>query len=52
VKKRSLGRRHNYSVDRVIVGTTLVDNIWENTDRGKEIYEKVGFPYSKNIRLI
>ena len=31
-KNDSLGRRHNCSMDRVIVGTTLVNDVWENMD--------------------
>jgi len=31
-KKDILGRRHNFSMDRVIAGTTLVNDVWENME--------------------
>jgi len=40
-KKDSLGRCHNCSVDRVIGGTTLVNDIRKIMDSGKKVHGKV-----------
>jgi len=32
VKKDSVGRRHNSSMNKVIIGITLVNDVWENMD--------------------
>jgi len=39
-------------MDRVIVGTALMNDIRENMNWGEEIRGKIGFPQSKKVRII